>query len=122
MDQKLTWNPHLGQVLNEAALFTRSKVVGKKWGLKSKMTNWAYKAVIRPMVSYAALVWRPKVESKRAQAQLMRLHGFAGLMLTGATCTCPTAAMEAMLDLPPLPLHLEKRPSYVRLVFKGQKI
>ena len=63
-DQKLTWSLHVGSTVNKArnALFTCSKMVGRTWGLKPKMTDWMYKSIVRPIVSYAAFIWWSKTD------------------------------------------------------------
>ena len=59
------------------------------------------------MVTYAAAIWWPKTEQRAAQLQLQKIQRLACLSITGAMRTCPTAAMDALLDL--LPLHLQIR-------------
>jgi ribonuclease HI len=76
--------------------------------MKPKMIHWSYMAIIRPIISYAALVWWPKTKQKAAQALLLKIQRLACLSITGAMKTCPTAAMEALLDLLPLHLQLKK--------------
>ena len=108
-DQKLTWNLHLDSVVNKArsALFTCNKMVGKSWGIRPKMMDWMYKIIVRPIISYAALVWWPKTETKTGQLALDKIQRSACLSITGASRSCPTAALQVLLDLPPLKIFLE---------------
>ncbi|XP_011175784.1 uncharacterized protein LOC105207840 [Solenopsis invicta] len=109
LDQKLTWNSHLKKVQSKAALalHTCRRLLVRNWGLRPKMILWSYMAIVRPMVTYAAAVWWPKTEQRAAQLQLQKIQRLAYLSVTEAMRTCPTAALEAILDL--LPLHLQVR-------------
>jgi hypothetical protein len=68
---------------------------------------WIYTAVVRPIVTYAATVWWPRVKFKTSHAELSKLQRVACLGITGAIKTTPTAAMEVLLGLPPLYLQVE---------------
>jgi hypothetical protein len=61
--------------------------------------------VVRPVVTYAANIWWPRV--KISQAELSKLQRMAYLGTTGAMRTAPTAAMEVLLGLPPPYLQME---------------
>lgn len=90
------------------ALLTCRRLLGKKWGLSPRMTLWSYKAIIRPMITYASLVWWPITKLKTAQMQLNKLQRLACLSITGAITTCPTAAMEALIRLTLLHIQVQK--------------
>lgn len=107
LDRKLTWNPHLTRTTERAtvAYWCCKRLLGKTWGLSPKLIYWSYRTIIRPLVTYAALVWWPKTKEKTASEKLSKVQRLACLGVTGAIPTCPTAALEMMLDL--LPLHLQ---------------
>ncbi|XP_055714217.1 uncharacterized protein LOC129808462 [Phlebotomus papatasi] len=79
----------------------------KSWGLSPKITLWMYQAIVRPLISYGAVVWWPRVEYNNSARALQRLQRLACLAITGAIRTAPTAALEVMLSLPPLPLYIK---------------
>lgn len=108
-DQKLSWSLHLEAVISKGqrALFTCQRMVGSTWGLKPELTNWIYKSIVRPIVSYAALVWWPRAKLVSGQLALGKLQRTACLSITGASRSCPTAALQVILDLPPLEIFLE---------------
>lgn len=58
LDKRLNWNPHLRRVLEKAKLsyWTCRRLLGTTWGLSPNLTRWMYTTVIRPMITYAALV------------------------------------------------------------------
>jgi hypothetical protein len=59
--------------------------------------HWIYIAVVRPIVTYAATVWWPRVKLKTSQAELSKLQWIACLGITGAMRTAPTATIEVIL-------------------------
>jgi hypothetical protein len=60
------------------------------------------------MVTYASFVWWQRTELKTAHAELQKVQRLAFLLTTGAMKSAPTIALEAMLDLPPLPVMVKK--------------
>jgi phage baseplate assembly protein W len=55
-----------------------------------------YTVVVRPMVTYAATIWCPRVRLKTSEAEL-KLQRMVCLGITGAMRTAP---MEVLLGLP----------------------
>lgn len=104
LDAKLNWNLHLDQAVQKAttALWVSRKTFGMKWGLKPKMISWIYSAIIRPRLTYAALVWWPKTKQKTAQKKLEKLQRLICISITGAMRSTPTNALNAALHLLPL--------------------
>lgn len=110
LDHRLNWNAHLDKTIARATVATWScrKLLGKTWGLKPKLTFWSYITIVRPIITYASLVWWHKAKQNKAQAKLQKLQRIACTSTTGANKTCPTAALETMLGLLPLHLHLRR--------------
>ena len=110
LDNKLTWKEHLTSKYNKAvALFWQCKqIVGKSWGITPRIAHWVYIAVIRPMITHAVVVWWPRVELEIARVLLERLQRLACLAITGAMNTTPTAAMEILVGLVPLDIHIKQ--------------
>jgi hypothetical protein len=63
--------------------------------------------VIRPIITYATIVWSPRVEFKTSRARLSKVQRLACLGIKGAIRTAPTAVIEVLLGLPPLHLKME---------------
>jgi hypothetical protein len=63
--------------------------------------------VVRPIITYAATVWWPRVKFKTSKVELSKLKRMASLGFSGAIKTALTAAIEVSLDPPPLYLQLE---------------
>jgi ribonuclease HI len=108
-DQKLTWNPHFKRLKHRAttALGRCRRLCGKNWGLKPKLTLWLYTRVIRPMITYGAVAWWSKTTQVSCMRQLSSIQRLACINVTGAMRTAPTAALEALLNLTPLHLHIQ---------------
>jgi hypothetical protein len=56
------------------AFWTCRGTFGKTWGLKPKVIYCIYTVAVRPMVTYAATIWRPGVKLKTSQAELSKLQ------------------------------------------------
>jgi hypothetical protein len=77
-DEKLNWNSHIDHRMQKAtiAFWQYCRAIGKTWGLKSKVVYWLYTLVVRPMLTYAALLWWKKasqISLNRKTAHLQRL-------------------------------------------------
>jgi hypothetical protein len=104
LDSKLLWREHLLQQLTKATrlLFACKSMTASKWGLKPSVMFWLYSAVIRPILAHGAIVWWTRLKRVTASVALTRLQRLALLCMTGALRGTPTAAMEAILSLPPI--------------------
>jgi ribonuclease HI len=109
LDRKLTWNIHLDRQIERAtnSLWICRKLLGKQWGLKPKLALWIYTAMVRPIISYASIVWWEKAMQTTAQSKLNQLQRLACLTTLGGTNSKPILAMELLLDLPPLHLFIQ---------------
>ncbi|XP_073978772.1 uncharacterized protein [Rhodnius prolixus] len=85
------------------------------------MTLWIYKSVVRPMVSHGAVAWWAKTLQVGGVRALSGIQRLACLSVTGAMRTSPTAALEVLLNLPPLHIYIQgvTRAVVVRLM-EGQ--
>jgi ribonuclease HI len=108
LDNKLNWKRHVTEKCHKAILSLQQcrRIAGRRWGASPKVMRWIYTSVVRPMLSYAAVVWWTRVELRVARVMLTHVQRVACLSITGALRTTPTAALEALLDLTPLDLHI----------------
>jgi len=104
LDQKLTWNPQISMIKNKCmnCFMACKMLIGKKWGLKPSMIKWLYVSTIRPIMTYAAFIWWPKTNQKKACKELTKVQRIACLAITGAMKSTPTIALEAILNLAPV--------------------
>lgn len=107
LDKRLTWGQHIIRIKEKSikCFMACRSLFGRRWGLQPKMIRWLYQAIIRPMITYASLVWWERAQGRKNSLMLGNIQRLACMAVTGAMKTTPTIAMEALLDL--LPLHLE---------------
>ena len=104
MDSKLYWNKHISERIAKAkkVLHAVAAITRKNWGPKPRLMRWAYLSMVRPIISYASLVWAhraPFLANKLRSINRMAMNTFG--VFPRST---PTIALETMLDV--LPLHL----------------
>jgi uncharacterized membrane protein YkvA (DUF1232 family) len=109
IDNKLNFNKHLNEKIKSAKrllAMTRS-TIRKAWGPSPKASQWLWTGVIRPAITYAAVVWYPRISKyqtnldKLAQVQRLGILNIANVR--GGT---PTTALEVAYGVEPLDLHL----------------
>ena len=64
--------------------------------------------MVRPVATYACHVWWPIIDKKVYADALNKLNRLALLSITGAMKTTPTAALEVLLNVIPLDLHVKQ--------------
>ena len=121
LDKTLTWNSHIERVTSKAtrAFFACTRLFGKTWGLNPRMTFWTFTTVVKPIVTYASLAWWPKVKQRKAVSELNKLRRLICVGITGAMKTCPTDALGVLLNIPPLPILIEREARSSALRLKG---
>ena len=104
LDSKLHWKKHIDDKISKAKRFITqvANITRKNWGPKPRLMRWAYLGIVRPMVTYASMIWghRASYHEKR----LRRLNRMAINTMGSFPKSTPTAALEVMLDI--MPLHL----------------
>lgn len=110
LDSKLNWNEHVEDKIQKAkrVLFQCRRVCGLKWGLNPETMKWIYTMMVRPVITYASVIWWTKVSQKTIKKRLDRVQRLACVGITGAIRTTPTSAMEVLLGMLPLDLEIKK--------------
>ncbi|XP_020298014.1 uncharacterized protein LOC109862388 [Pseudomyrmex gracilis] len=108
LDTKLNWKTHLDRKRSKfhASYWACRRAMSKSWGIKLNTALWIYKAVLVPSLTYAAVVWWPRVEKIGTKNLLKSLQGNYLRAAVGAMRTTPTEALEVMLCIPPLDLTI----------------
>jgi len=77
--------------------------------------------VVRPMLTYGTIAWGDRVQLTTVQKQLHKLQRMACVCITGAMRTCPTAAIEVLLEFTPLHtfIGLQRKATLLRMAMEG---
>ena len=120
LDKRLNWRKH---ILDKIALCSQyllkmANIAHTTWGPKPHLMRWVYRCMVRPKITYGAIVWFHSVEkSKSLKKKLRRLNRLG--MNTYATVhrSSPTRGLEIIYDTIPLELYIRKEVTcaYVRL-------
>jgi ribonuclease HI len=124
LDNKLTWNSHIDHRLRKAtiALWQCRRAIGRTWGLRPKVIYWIYTSVIRPILTYAAVLWWKRAQRASVIRKIGHLQRLACICITGSMRSTPTSALEVLLLLPPLNIFIEReaRQTIYRLKCSGR--
>ncbi|XP_050311838.1 uncharacterized protein LOC126747328 [Anthonomus grandis grandis] len=109
LDSKLSWNKHLEFTVNKAtkAIMICRNLAGKNWGCSPKILRWMYTKMVKPIITYGAVVWHDTTKLSTVRRKLDKVQRLACVCITGAMKTCPTAALEVIVNLAPLHLAVE---------------
>ena len=102
LDSRLTWKEHVDVKMWKAhnSMWACSGACGMMWGLRPRVVHWLYVTIIRPSVTFASLVWWPGCQTASAKRKLSRIQRLTCFGITGAMCTTPTNAVEALMSPP----------------------
>jgi ribonuclease HI len=109
LDKKLSWNQHINNICikSNISLSRCRKALGTTWGLHPKVMLWLYTAVIRPMMSYAVFIWSNITLKSTKISKLEKIQRQACLAITACRHSVSGAALNAILNLPPLKIYLQ---------------
>jgi ribonuclease HI len=110
LDHKLSFKNHVEHKCRKAimAFHQVRRCTGKIWGYSPRIVHWLYTMVIRPMFTYAAVIWWPRVNFITVRKSLEHVQRLACLYTTGAIRTTPTVALELIVGLVPLPVFVQQ--------------
>ena len=108
LDYRLFWRDHITAKTNrtKGLLMKIAALVHSYWGPQPKLMRWAYTGVVRPVLTYAAFVWAHETENTLTITRLRRLNRLAMNTMVKVPRSTPTRAMEIILDVTPLHLHI----------------
>jgi hypothetical protein len=106
LDNKLRWRPHIENKIKKAkrTLMAIRSVIGKSWGPSPECAKWSWTGVIRPALTYGAIVWSRTASQSWAKIKLQRLQRMALSQIAHVRPSTPSAALEIMYGVPPLDL------------------
>ena len=119
LDDKLTWRRHLNHKIAKSKkyLMKMSNISKAIWGPKPKLSRWVFRCVVRPMFTYASVIWAHSIDSDALRLIVRRVNRLALATYTLFPKSTPTQGVELLTDTFPLHLWLEKEAlcSFVRL-------
>ena len=119
----LSWRPHMESVAKRATnIFLQCRtMLGRTWGLTPKISKWTYTALIRPIISYASLIWLKGTMINSQLKLLERVQRKACLTILNAMTSTPTAGMEVILNIEPISIYLRSQAltTFTRLKANG---
>ena len=119
LDSKLNFKEHIKLKCESTtrSFFQTKQAIAGNWGLSPKIIKWVYITVIRPRISYAAVIWWERSIFTQAKAILQKTQRLVTVSITGAMKTTPTIALDSITGLTPLHIHIctEAMKSYTRM-------
>ena len=110
LDSKLNWKPHVINKIKECKrlLFQTKQAIGKLWGPTPKNTRWIFNGMIRPKLTYGAIVWGHVTKKSTITASLRKLHRLSLMIMGNFRRSTPTAGLEVITGSMPLDLFVRK--------------
>ena len=118
IDNNLCWKNHVDDQTSKCTqlLFNFLQKTKTYFGPKPKLMRWVYTGIIRPKLSYAAIVWAHSITAKQHK-KLRKLNRTACMSLTPTTRSTPQASLEIIYNIKPIDLYLNEvgLKAYLRL-------
>ena len=111
LDSKLTWNEHNISQCKKAKgiLMLCKKAVGPTWGFTPKTMIWIYTVVVRPSLSYDAVIWINGLKTKQNITLLLNsVLRLANILISGALPSSPGKALNKINDIIPIDNWIEE--------------
>lgn len=107
LDSRLNWAPHIKHKIQKAKalLMKLANLIHSYWGPKPKLLRWAYTGMVRPIVTYGAMIWGHESDTPQLTSLLRKLNRQAMNIIVKVPRSTPTNAMEIILGVPPLHLY-----------------
>ena len=116
----LSWADHVTDAVKKCrSVMARSRaIIGREWGLTPQRSLWMYKAIVRPKLSYASLVWAGSLTGTMRD-KMKRLQRLVLLSIFHPLRSTPTAGLEVIIGLIPLDLFVEREAVSARIRTRG---
>ena len=118
IDDRLTFEPHIDDKINAAKrkLMVLRKTFQNTWGPFPKASSYAYTGIVRPALTYGAVVWAKALKQKYID-KLKSLQRLALVQIANVRRSTPTSSLELIYNIPPLDLHILEvaRKAYLRI-------
>ncbi|PQE33417.1 reverse transcriptase protein [Rutstroemia sp. NJR-2017a WRK4] len=113
LDTKLTWSAHARKVTRKATsqIGALTRLTASTWGASFAWSRQIYSSVVRPMLTYGAMLWHSPTEGKAkgVAAKLRTVQNKCLRTIAGAYSATPIQALETGTFTPPIDLYLDSR-------------
>jgi ribonuclease HI len=109
LDSKLNFNEHIRNITKKATMILMQckKAVGPTWGMTPKTCRWIYTSVVRPVLSYASVVWVNALNTQINTKQLEKVQRLALNIMTGALPGTSNINLNHLTDTPNIVTYLK---------------
>jgi ribonuclease HI/retron-type reverse transcriptase len=109
-DYRLSWEPHIAKKVLAAKrhLMLLRGIAGPTWGPPPHICRWLYTCVVRPALTYGAIVWAKSTQSKGIQNQLKKAQRLGLVMIAPIRQNTPTAGLEMIAHVVPLHIRIQE--------------
>ena len=83
--------------------------IGALWGPTCAAIKWAFNGIVIPSLSFGSLVWSRVCNDSRIIQKLSRINRLAAACMIPFRKGTPSAALEIILDMPPLDLVIKQK-------------
>ena len=110
LHHKLKWRPHVQEKVTSAKkhLMCIRNGFGSTWGPPPHINLWLYTGIVRPAITYGAVVWANSTKSAFIQRDLQRVQRLGLIMIAPMRPSTPTAGLELLTGVPPLDLQVQE--------------
>ena len=109
LDSKLNFNEHIRNITKKATMLLMQckKAVGPTWGMTPKTCRWIYTSVVRPVLSYASVVWVNALNTQINTKQIEKVQRLALNIMTGALPGTSNINLNHLTDTPHIVTYLK---------------
>lgn len=109
LDSKLNFNEHIRNITKKATMLLMQckKAVGPTWGMTPKTCRWIYTSVVRPVLSYASVVWVNALNTQINTKQIEKVQRLALNIMTGALPGTSNINLNHLTDIPHIVTYLK---------------
>ena len=111
LDSKLSFKYHLKQKIAKAKqnIMMVRNGTGVLWGPTCASLKWAYNGIVIPTVTFGSIIWSRAAADGQIIQKLSRLNRLISACMFPMRRGTPTAALEIILNLPPVDLVIKER-------------
>ena len=96
LHHKLKWRPHILEKIKRAKrhLMSIRRGFGSTWGPPPNINLWLYTGIVRPALTYGAVVWAHSTKSTVIQKDLQKVQRLGLAMIAPMRPSTPTIGLE----------------------------